>query len=77
MFDIGSDCCLQWWCCSILVTLPVELNASRRAIEAAYRRWDIIDSTEVKGARKVLSAAAMTYIAALATAVLQSNKDYY
>ena len=53
-----------------LVTLPVELNASRRAIEQ-LTGLGIIDSTEVKGARKVLSAAAMTYIAALATAVLQ------
>lgn len=53
-----------------LVTLPVELNASRRAIEQ-LTGLGIIDSTEVKGARKVLSAAAMTYVAALATAVLQ------
>lgn len=53
-----------------LVTLPVELNASRRAIEQ-LTALGIIDMTEIKGARKVLSAAAMTYVAALATAVLE------
>lgn len=47
------------------VTLPVELNASKRAIEQLVS-LDIIDETEVRGAKKVLSAAAMTYVAALA-----------
>lgn len=50
------------------VTLPVELNASRRAIKQ-LTTLNIIDETEAKGAKKVLSAAAMTYVAALATAV--------
>ena len=50
------------------VTLPVEVNASRRAIEQ-LTALNIIDEAEAKGARKVLSAAAMTYVAALATAV--------
>lgn len=51
-----------------VVTLPVELNASRRAVVQLID-LGIINSNEKKGARKVLSAAAMTYVAALATAV--------
>lgn len=50
------------------VTLPVEINASRRALRQLVD-LNIIDMSEAKGARKVLSAAAMTYVAALATAV--------
>jgi Zn-dependent membrane protease YugP len=50
------------------ITLPVEFNASSRAIKQ-LQNLNIIDQTEVKGAKKVLSAAAMTYVAALATAV--------
>ena len=50
------------------VTLPVEFNASKRAIRQ-LEELNIIDDNESKGARKVLSAAAMTYVAALATAV--------
>lgn len=53
-----------------LVTLPVEYNASGRAIgtiEGAY----LLDEDEQKGAKKVLSAAALTYVAALLTSVLQ------
>jgi len=53
-----------------LITLPVEFNASRRAMEAlevgAY-----LDEAELKGARKVLSAAALTYVASALTAILQ------
>ncbi len=51
-----------------LVTLPVELNASRRAIRQLVD-LQIIDDMEVRGARKVLSAAALTYVAALATSI--------
>lgn len=51
-----------------LITLPVELNASKRAIEQLVD-LDIIYVEEQVGAKKVLSAAAMTYIAALAMAV--------
>ncbi|MBQ2675851.1 MAG: zinc metallopeptidase [Clostridia bacterium] len=47
-----------------LVTLPVEFNASRRAI-AAIGDYDLLGDDEIKGAKKVLSAAAMTYVAAL------------
>lgn len=50
------------------VTLPVELNASGRAIEQ-MQALSIIYPDEVAGSKKVLSAAAMTYIAALAMAI--------
>ena len=53
-----------------LVTLPTEFNASRRAIKALSENG-ILDEQELKGAKKVLSAAAMTYVAALAVAVMQ------
>ena len=49
-----------------LVTLPVEFNASRRAIET-LEGLNILDTEENKDARKVLSAAALTYVAALIT----------
>ncbi len=52
-----------------LVTLPVELNASKRAI-VQMQELGIVGMDEVRGSKKVLSAAAMTYVAALATAVL-------
>ena len=51
-----------------LITLPVELNASSRAI-GEMREAYIITDEENTGAKKVLSAAAMTYVAALAVAV--------
>lgn len=53
-----------------LVTLPVEFNASRRAMEA-IRQTDILTPEEQKGARKTLTAAAMTYVAATAVALAQ------
>ena len=52
-----------------LVTLPVELNASKRAI-VQMQQLGIVGFDEVRGSKKVLSAAALTYVAALATAVL-------
>ena len=51
-----------------LVTLPVELNASRRALAALEGSGMSRDG--LKGAKKVLTAAALTYVAALLTAVL-------
>ncbi|MDO4177029.1 MAG: zinc metallopeptidase [Bacillota bacterium] len=51
------------------ITLPVEFNASKRAL-AQLTELGIVDETEIKGARKVLSAAAMTYVAALAVSIL-------
>lgn len=53
-----------------LVTLPTEFNASSRAMKAIEASYLLTD-TEQKSARKVLSAAAMTYVAALAVSVMQ------
>ncbi|MBO4474947.1 MAG: zinc metallopeptidase [Clostridiales bacterium] len=52
-----------------LVTLPVELDASRRALQI-MRKDGLLQGAELSGARKVLSAAAMTYIAAAASAIV-------
>lgn len=53
-----------------LVTLPVEFNASRRALKI-LDTFDILGSEELKGSKKVLTAAAMTYVAAVASTALQ------
>lgn len=53
-----------------LVTLPTEFNASRRAINAISSNG-ILDEREIQGAKKVLTAAAMTYVAALAVSLMQ------
>ncbi len=53
-----------------LITLPVELNASKRAVEQ-IETVSIGDVEDVQGVKKVLSAAAMTYVAALLVALLQ------
>ncbi|MBE6911649.1 MAG: zinc metallopeptidase [Ruminococcaceae bacterium] len=53
-----------------LITLPVEFNASRRAL-AVLEDSGILDGEEKSGAKKVLSAAAMTYVAALAVSLAQ------
>ena len=53
-----------------LVTLPVELNASNRAIKA-LESGNLLDGDELSGAKKVLKAAALTYIAALVTSIMQ------
>lgn len=53
-----------------LVTLPTEFNASRRAL-AAIEAGHLLDEEELAGARKTLSAAAMTYVAALAVSLAQ------
>lgn len=52
-----------------LVTLPVELDASRRALKALS--GGVMEKSELPGARKVLTAAALTYVAALVSAVMQ------
>ncbi len=52
-----------------LITLPVEFNASRRAL-ATLSGDKMLEGEEIRGARAVLSAAAMTYVAALASALL-------
>lgn len=51
-----------------LITLPVEFNASSRAIEA-LRTGSALTEEELGGAKKVLKAAALTYVAALAVAL--------
>ena len=53
-----------------LVTLPTEFNASSRAMRALERGGILIDE-ELVGARKTLTAAAMTYVAALAVSLMQ------
>ncbi len=53
-----------------LVTLPVEFNASRRAMNA-IEQAGILTEEEQKGAKKTLTAAAMTYVAATAVALAQ------
>ena len=53
-----------------VITLPVETNASKRALKQ-IEALDIVAEDELKGAKKVLSAAALTYVAAMATAILQ------
>ncbi len=53
-----------------LVTLPVEFNASARALETIEGQG-MLDGDEFQGARKVLWAAAMTYVAALLMSMLQ------
>lgn len=52
-----------------LVTLPVEIDASRRAV--AYIEQSGMGEVDVRGAKKVLTAAALTYVAAALTSILQ------
>ncbi|WP_026234851.1 zinc metallopeptidase [Calidithermus timidus] len=51
-----------------LVTLPVEFDASNRAL-AILKRMNFLDNREMNGARTVLTAAALTYVAALANSL--------
>ena len=53
-----------------LITLPVEYNASHRAIDTLGGEG-ILSAQELKGTRKVLNAAALTYVAAAVMAVFQ------
>ena len=57
-----------------LVTLPVEFDASNRGMRF-IKEYDLIDKDRVSGAKKVLSAAALTYIAGFVTSIL--NLLYY
>lgn len=68
-----SDVCLVVFFLSTLlqiVTLPVEFNASRRAVRAIEHQG-LLHGEELEGAKRVLSAAAMTYVAALALSLMQ------
>lgn len=51
-----------------LVTLPVEFNASRRAVRV-IDETGILQTEEIKGVKKVLTAAALTYVASLAVSL--------
>jgi Zn-dependent membrane protease YugP len=51
-----------------MITLPVEFDASRRAM-VQLRELGLVTNRDTAGARAVLSAAAMTYVAAAATSV--------
>ena len=53
-----------------IITLPVEFNASRRAMEA-ISSGNLLTDEEQRGARKTLTAAALTYVAATAVALAQ------
>ena len=53
-----------------LVTLPTETNASRRAMRT-IEEMDLLSGDELTGARKTLTAAAMTYVAAVASTAMQ------
>lgn len=53
-----------------LITLPVELNASKRALKSLVS-IGALDEMEVKGAKSVLSAAALTYVAAVVVSMLE------
>ncbi len=62
------------WCFALsvlfqLVTLPVEFDASRRALKA-IRENDLLAEEEYYGAKKVLTAAALTYVASAAASIL-------
>ena len=53
-----------------LITLPVEMNASKRALQQIQANG-ILYSSEMQGAKEVLNAAALTYVAALAVSITQ------
>ncbi len=53
-----------------LVTLPVEIDASKRALKE-INNLNILDTKELKGAKTMLTAAALTYVASVATTVIE------
>ena len=53
-----------------IITLPVELNASKRAMQT-IRGQALLSDDEAVGAKKVLTAAAMTYVAAVIMSIAQ------
>ncbi len=59
-----------------LITLPVEFNASRRALNA-IRDGELLTQKELQGARKTLTAAAMTYVAAVAVSLAQLLRLFF
>ena len=69
-FVYAGIACFSLYLIFQLVTLPVEFNASRRAMQT-IQGSEILSEEERKGARKTLTAAAMTYVAATAVALAQ------
>ncbi|MBQ7347398.1 MAG: zinc metallopeptidase [Clostridia bacterium] len=69
IFMVAGIACFSLATLFQLITLPVEFNASRRAMEG-MQDCGLLYDDELNSARKVLSAAAMTYVAALATSLL-------
>jgi Zn-dependent membrane protease YugP len=65
----GAVMCLALYALFSIITLPVEFDASRRAM-AILETSRTLDSEELVGARKVLGAAALTYVASAVQAVL-------
>lgn len=68
LMDIG----ILLYCLALvfyLITLPVEFNASSRALKA-LNEYQILQPDELQGARRVLQAAALTYVASMFTALL-------
>ena len=68
LFNIGA-LCFASVVLFYLITLPVELDASRRAL-SQMSDLGMVNDADYSGSQKVLRAAAMTYVAALATAVV-------
>ena len=71
-FPLLTDIGILLFCAVVLfqlVTLPVEFNASRRAL-TTLEDDGILSDEELKGSKKVLTAAALTYVAALLTSFL-------
>ena len=69
IFMLAGIACFSLATLFQLITLPVEFNASRRAI-AGMRESGVLHDDEVDAGKSVLFAAAMTYVAALATSLL-------
>ena len=53
-----------------IVTLPVEIDASKRAIKE-LDKYELLDKDELSGGKTMLIAAALTYVASVATTVIQ------
>lgn len=66
-FGIGLTCCGLLF---QLVTLPVEFDASKRALNK-LEKYHLLAEAEIEGAKNVLSAAALTYVAGVMASILQ------
>ena len=73
-FSFLIDLGIVFFCAALLfqvITLPVEFNASSRAIRAIRENGLLSSASDIRGAKKVLSAASMTYVAAVIMSLLQ------